>query len=583
MSQKQNEITICPILMYTSIVSYDDGKTSFCTTAKKFETDMETLIANGYNPISLREAHECRNGIKAWKEKPICVIFVGGYENNYTIAYPILRKLSIPASIFVATDLVGVRICSAVENFSPHFNWKQADEMQQSGLVEIFPMWHPFDFGRPIDDILNKISLIRNKLHDVDPSLAIAYNNCTDDELSTLIEAKIRICITDCFHITEGRLKKGMLPAISVDFTSNVMDVINQYIELCQDTLEKDFANTNEAPYVEPAIIMLSKSISLPIDKKPLVRNYLRHAFPLSIMQAENKECAERLILNEYIDVIFKPTYNWYDYHNYMYDSWDCLECKKMTYDLLNENSINVVEYIIHALSLGYYCDVWLDTYYIPDIPGYKQSHMTHGILIFSFSAATREFGALSYDLNGYYDELHIPIKALYMGCSNSYFDYINLIKNRKSTIIEYDIRELYAKLNNYLNSVCHDDNKRYSKKCAQQYYNYEASQKFIENLKKVADKDKYVHLTSLFSFAEHKRIMMWRIQYIANKEKLPFNFGETYASTIKFTEMLINLGIKYNMTNRGDILKYMENIMNNLCDIEKNALELLLYNDQKI
>lgn len=84
---------MCPVLMYTSIIPSDSENTSFCTTIQKFETDMTTLIAKGYNPISIREAYECRKNEKEWRKNPVCVVFLGGYENNYTLAFPVLKRL----------------------------------------------------------------------------------------------------------------------------------------------------------------------------------------------------------------------------------------------------------------------------------------------------------------------------------------------------------------------------------------------------------------------------------------------------------------------------------------------------------
>ena len=417
--RERDIITTCPILMYTSIIPYDDGNTNFCTTIEKFEADMKMLFSKGYNPISLHEVYECWDGKKNWKGKPICVVFIGGYENNYTLAFPILKCFDIPASIFIATDLVGVREYPNVENYSPHFDWKQAQEMFDSGLVQIYPMWHAFDKGNSVVKMADKMSYIRRNLQGGDPSFAIAFNGCTDEEFFLLRKMGVKICVTDISYINAERVKKGMLPSIYVEYTSDVMDVINRYEELCREVLEKENAITHMARYIEPSANILAESVNLPIERNPIAKNYLRHAFPLSIMQAESKERAERYVLNEYIEVIYKPWDNWYDYHNFLYDSWDCLEYKRMTLDLLAENGINIVEYIIHALKLGYYCDVWLDTYYIPGKPEYKQRHMTHGILIFSYLAKEQEFCAMSYSSKGQYEELHIPIKAVYSGYIN--------------------------------------------------------------------------------------------------------------------------------------------------------------------
>ena len=572
----QNKTITCPVLTYTSVIPRDEGDINFCTTARKFETDIETLLANGFTPISLREAYECHTVDKS-HIKPVCIVFLGGYEDNYTVAFPILKRYNIPAAIFVATDLIGVHEYPEVKGYSPHFDWKQAQEMCDSGLVKIFPLWHVFDRGKPIDELVKKNSLIRDNLRGYDPAFAIAYNDCTDEELLRINELGVKICISDCNNITSARVNCGMMPAASVDYASDVLDTISQYTILCSEAFEKEVASICEAEYEEPSSDILSESVSLPIDKKPMVRNYLRHAFPLSVLQAANKERADRIVLNEYIDVVYKPWDNWFDYHNYLYNSWECLDYRRMTPDLLKENGINVIAYIIHALHLGYYADVWLDTYYIPGKPGYAQRHMTHGILIFAYVTDSREFRALSYNSAGHYDELFIPVRAVFMGCSNAYFHYINLIKNNPNVIVEYNVRELCGKLRDYLNSVCYDDNKRYNKKSSQQYYNYEATQKFIDFFSEKTSKNGYVHLTSLYSFAEQKRIMMWRVKFIAEKEKLQLRFDEAYGLVVNQTDNLVNLGIKYNLTQSPKICNRMKDVMVALCNNERNAIEHLL------
>ena len=113
----QDKIIRCPILTYTSVVPKDDGDTNFRTTAQKLETDIETLLTNGFTPISLREAYGS-NTLDNPCVEPVCIVFLGGYENNYTVAFPILKRYNIPVSIFVATDFVGVREYPSVKGYS---------------------------------------------------------------------------------------------------------------------------------------------------------------------------------------------------------------------------------------------------------------------------------------------------------------------------------------------------------------------------------------------------------------------------------------------------------------------------------
>lgn len=493
-----------PVLQYTSFIACDNGDTHFCTTIEKFTKDMRQLLDEGFVSVSLYDAYLYSRGEIQLPDKTFCLIFKGGYENNYTQAFAVLKQLSIKASIFVATDLIGVFEYPGVENYSPHFDWKQAQEMIDSELVSIYPLWHPFDNGRELkEEIQKKISLLNENLIGNDASFAFAYNECDIASLSLLNENGVKLNITDCFHISLSTLAKGAFPAIYVDHTSNVLEVIEQYNMLLEDAIDKDESNLEQtAIYNEPKTALLQTSIQLPIDLNPMARNYLRHAFPLSVIQADKKDKAERILLSDYIEVIYKPWCNWFDYHNHLYEYWESIDYRRLSKDILDANQINIVEYIINGLTIGYYSDIWLDTFYIPDKPGYGKRHMSHGILVYGYDSTTNSFCALSYTNKGQYQELNVPVQAVALACTNKYFMYINLIRSRKGSIVEYDVHKIRDRLYNYINSICYDDNTRYSKKSSHQYYGYEACVRFMDNTKKHAESDKYIHTTALYGYS---------------------------------------------------------------------------------
>ena len=105
---KNLNVNYIPILKYTSVIESDNGDTRFCTTSDKFAKDMHLLLENGFVSVSLRDVYLFSRGEIQLPDKVFCLIFKGGYENNYTQAFSILKQLSIKASIFVATDLIGV-------------------------------------------------------------------------------------------------------------------------------------------------------------------------------------------------------------------------------------------------------------------------------------------------------------------------------------------------------------------------------------------------------------------------------------------------------------------------------------------
>lgn len=389
----------------------------------------------------------------------------------------------------------------------------------------------------------------------------------------------MKLNITDCFHISLSTLDKGAFPAIYVDHTSNILEVIEQYNMLYEDAIDKDESNLEQtAIYNEPKTALLQTSIQLPIDLNPMARNYLRHAFPLSVIQADKKDKAERILLSDYIEVIYKPWCNWFDYHNHLYEYWESIDYRRLSKDILDANQINVVEYIINGLTIGYYSDIWLDTFYIPDKPGYGKRHMSHGILVYGYDSTTYSFCALSYTDKGQYQELSVPVQAVALACTNKFFVYINLIRSRKGSIVEYDVHKIRDKLNNYINSICFDDNTRYSKKSSQQYYGYDACKKFEENTQKQAENDKYIHTTALYGYSEHKRLMMWRIQYINEYENLHISkLREITEKYIRMAEQLVNLCLKFNITKSKNTLGSIVRSIGEINYVEKILIDSII------
>ena len=129
-----------PILLYHHITteSFTPDEAVSLISPSDFRFHM-TAIKVHFTPISLRSYYDyvmCDDGSIDLPDNPIIVTFDDGYLSNYEIAYPILKELEIPATIFVVTDTVGAVAGEGKVNHS-HFTWEQAKEMEASGLIEI--------------------------------------------------------------------------------------------------------------------------------------------------------------------------------------------------------------------------------------------------------------------------------------------------------------------------------------------------------------------------------------------------------------------------------------------------------------
>ena len=70
----------------------------------KFE-EVIKYLSNHYTFVSIHEALRILEGTMQAR-KPLLITFDDGYMDNYTDAFPILKKYSVPAIIFLATDFV---------------------------------------------------------------------------------------------------------------------------------------------------------------------------------------------------------------------------------------------------------------------------------------------------------------------------------------------------------------------------------------------------------------------------------------------------------------------------------------------
>jgi len=125
------------ILMYHSIgEAQAEKKNSLNISLKSFEQQMEFLRANHYRVIPLLELKNLLKENKKIPPKTVVLTFDDGYENNYTNAFPILKKYNFPATIFVTVNYLEKErmMYDRVYRF---LTKKMIHEMSDSGLIVI--------------------------------------------------------------------------------------------------------------------------------------------------------------------------------------------------------------------------------------------------------------------------------------------------------------------------------------------------------------------------------------------------------------------------------------------------------------
>lgn len=100
-----------PILGYhriwnlTSEPAFDYDLNLISADTASFRQQMQFLLRH-YDPIRLSDLMLAIEEGAPLPPRPVVITFDDGFEDNYTHAYPILRELGIPATVFVSTGLI---------------------------------------------------------------------------------------------------------------------------------------------------------------------------------------------------------------------------------------------------------------------------------------------------------------------------------------------------------------------------------------------------------------------------------------------------------------------------------------------
>lgn len=90
-----------------------------------FEQQIRNLKDNGYSCINFSDVKNSLFSSYNLPAKPIVITFDDGMEDNYNVAFPILKRYNVKATFFIVTNLVGK------ENF---LHWNQIIEMSNEGM-----------------------------------------------------------------------------------------------------------------------------------------------------------------------------------------------------------------------------------------------------------------------------------------------------------------------------------------------------------------------------------------------------------------------------------------------------------------
>ena len=126
-----------PVLLYHRVVpeAPKDSHHGIWVTIQSFEQNLHSLKHRGYSPITFEQYQLFLNREFILPKKPVILTFDDGYEDNYTFAFPLLKKYGFPAVIFLAAETKRrTNFWDADEPQVPLMNNEQIREMSGAGI-----------------------------------------------------------------------------------------------------------------------------------------------------------------------------------------------------------------------------------------------------------------------------------------------------------------------------------------------------------------------------------------------------------------------------------------------------------------
>jgi peptidoglycan/xylan/chitin deacetylase (PgdA/CDA1 family) len=187
-------------------------------TPRNFRAQLAGLLGRGYRPWPLRRALEHSRAGRPTPPGTFVVTFDDGYENVYRHAWPVLRELRVPATVFLATSYLDRETPFPFDDWPPAGSpgvppesWRplstaQCAALLRDGLVELGTHTHTHSAfrGRPealYHDLVTSLGVLRERFGLAGPTFAFPYGVAGPDLAGAAARAGVLCGLT-----TEGAL-----------------------------------------------------------------------------------------------------------------------------------------------------------------------------------------------------------------------------------------------------------------------------------------------------------------------------------------------------------------------------------------
>ncbi len=212
------------ILMYHRVAERTPGvdNPTVNVTPERFREQLVGLLARGFVAWPLMKLMRAQQAGQTIPGSAFAVTFDDGYENNFSHAWPVLRELNVPATIFLATGYLDSDRPFPFDGWLasgnsrvPSTAWRplsrrQCDEMLSDGLVELGAHTHSHgrflgrreefrhDLQLCLDELQNRFGVDR-------PTFAFPYGDMSPE----LVDVARQLGVACCASTIAQRVTTG--------------------------------------------------------------------------------------------------------------------------------------------------------------------------------------------------------------------------------------------------------------------------------------------------------------------------------------------------------------------------------------
>jgi peptidoglycan/xylan/chitin deacetylase (PgdA/CDA1 family) len=181
---------LVPILCYHNLGPQTRGR--LLMSASAFEEQMRYLKREGYHVISLKQFLDFAALRQQLPRKTVVLTFDDGWRSFKEYAYPILKELGFPATLFIYTDFIGARIA---------LSWAEIKDLAQEGFdVEAHTKTHEDmrkkatesdeEYNRRMQvELVQPLAIFRQRVGQTPRILAYPYGSHDDGVFKRVREA----------------------------------------------------------------------------------------------------------------------------------------------------------------------------------------------------------------------------------------------------------------------------------------------------------------------------------------------------------------------------------------------------------